>query len=878
DQKVQWLVNLRTPVRRGGLLWPGSLLRIDWYPTESHGFAIGITTPIGDPLAGRGRPIRIGVVATGGFTPAPPPPSPGAEVTRLLDSAAASARAIRQLVVPFLDHDGHDWATADARFGRQASALRARVAARGELDEVRFFHQQITDAFSVAAGSPAAGSAVARQARAIVLEHTLLPYDALLGRSKKPATLHELGVVASGHFGKWLATTDLVAADRGEAVRHVLRRYIRIIDETGHAAAKEWDDPRLDWVPLQLALLPEEHDEQAELDALVERAAGVRFTEGNRVRYLANLHFHDELLQSIRKAEDYHVLWIHDFPAVTDGGIDRASFEQVVDGYLATLAARVEAYDRSGRLPAYFILLDQHYYEARHSRRLMTILENPLTVSAELDGASPDQWRRLEVALARLKAAVAGSKALQAEAAAYGEGWLRSRVKVQVNITNRVDATFWGGGLISTVFGYPDNIMRDHRKIAFYDATEADPWAGAAIYTGMGVGQQYLGPSWDDRSLIVEGPTLLELRQAARELLLSQGLSVDRIPWHLREPAAGSARPPIPPSARPGYGTRAVQLVNGTGYLPKPVNVAKAVLYSLMPPGSVIKIPDSLWNSFFYGGLLVGACLRGVEVSIVAPALANAPSAGFPQIARAWEFMSRMLAVRDTLAREIAAAGGALRLGLYALPPDDNGIASRAGTWARQVGGTPRLLAFMPRGTELVSVMSGYAATRETGTSREGAPRARLTEAPKLHHKVQYLATGPLWSRLENAPEWIDLANNYILYREATYAVGGPRSAAEPFAARMAAVAEALFDRTAGVSGAAGWAMVGSQNQDYRGMFMDGEVGVAFTGAQTLVPLMDLLFMEGNTTWLEDQATLDRLLPRPGELTRRLARTFKDGV
>jgi hypothetical protein len=153
-----------------------------------------------------------------------------------------------------------------------------------------------------------------------------------------------------------------------------------------------------------------------------------------------------------------------------------------------------------------------------------------------------------------------------------------------------------------------------------------------------------------------------------------------------------------------------------------------------------------------------------------------------------------------------------------------------------------------------------------------------MTEAPKLHHKVQYLATGPLWSRLVNAPEWVDLSNNYLLYREATYSVGGPRQAAESFAARMATVAEALFRRTAGVPGAAGWAMVGSQNQDYRGMFMDGEVGIAITGAQTMVPLMDLLFMEGNTTWLEDQATLNRLLPRPGELTRRLARNTKDGV
>jgi len=36
--------------------------------------------------------------------------------------------------------------------------------------------------------------------------------------------------------------------------------------------------------------------------------------------------------------------------------------------------------------------------------------------------------------------------------------------------------------------------MRDHRKIAFRDISEQNPFAGGAILTGMGVGQHYLGP------------------------------------------------------------------------------------------------------------------------------------------------------------------------------------------------------------------------------------------------------------------------------------------------------------------------------------------------------------------------------------------------
>jgi hypothetical protein len=59
---------------------------------------------------------------------------------------------------------------------------------------------------------------------------------------------------------------------------------------------------------------------------------------------------------------------------------------------------------------------------------------------------------------------------------------------------------------------------------------------------------------------------------------------------------------------------------------------------------------------------------------------------------------------------------------------------------------------------------------------------------------------------------------------------------------------------------------------------MDGEAAVVFTGATSLVPLVDLVFMVGTVTWVDDQATLDSLLPPVGELRRRIARIAKDGV
>ena len=873
--RVDMLVTAHTPVRRGGLLMRGTMLRVDWYPLLDHSFTVGVSAPLGDPLAGRNRPIQDYVVVAPYLNR---PESHRGSIPALeagLDTLRVSAQWIRRLVVPFLDQDGRNANVALARTAKYVAAMRARLAIRSVDEELRGFHVRLEHAFALASGSAPAGSELARRCREILLEEVLLPYDGLLGRKKRNDTLKALSVAARGRFGRWVASSSIVPAARTEEVLYVFQRLTEIMEGLRRQAAIEWDDPRLVWLPLQYALLPEDYDEQAELDALLERVTGVPFTDHNRLAYVANLQFHWELLRMIRETRQYHVLWIHDFPALTDGALDGASLAQVVDGYLATLAERVEEYDSTGTLPTYFIFLDQHYYEGRKSRLLMTVLENPLQASAQLRFSSARDTERLARALGRLRAAVVGSRVLQAEAREYGDAWLRNRVKVHINITNRVDASFWSGGLVSSVFGYPDDVMRDHRKIAFRDVTEDDPFAGVGILTGMGVGEHYLGPGWDDRSLMLQGPVLLELKTAARDLLLSQGVAPADVPLPLRaRPLADLARrlSALPDAAR--FGGRAMALVNETGYLAKSLNAAKALLYSLMPPGSVIKVPDSLWNATFFGGLLVGACLRGATVLIIAPALANAPSSGFPQMARAHELFTRLLLVRRQLAAAIAAAGGALHAGLYALPADQRGFASRADLWARQIGNTTFLQELLPFATALVPIVADAGRAGASPDEPGSDPAGR----PKLHQKVQFLATGDFWRSVTASPEWPRFIATYLRYRAATYSPSTADTAGRGLPDSLQQIAERLLAPTRGVPRAASFALVGSQNQDYRGVFMDGEVGVVFTGAESLVPLIDLVFMVGTVTWLDDQATLDGLLPPVGELRRRIARVAKDGV
>jgi len=82
-------------------------------------------------------------------------------------------------------------------------------------------------------------------------------------------------------------------------------------------------------------------------------------------------------------------------------------------------------------------------------------------------------------------------------------------------------------------------------------------------------------------------------------------------------------------------------------------------------------------------------------VLVIAPALTNAPSSGFPSMARAHELVTRLLLVRRDLARRSQHLGRAAHRTVRA-PADRHGFASRADLWARQIGTTPFLQALMP--------------------------------------------------------------------------------------------------------------------------------------------------------------------------------------
>ena len=467
-----------------------------------------------------------------------------------------------------------------------------------------------------------------------------------------------------------------------------------------------------------------------------------------------------------------------------------------------------------------------------------------------------------------LREAVGSSTRLQKERERFGDDWIRKKVKVHVNITNRADFSFRSRYLIDGFPFSPDNLMRDHRKISFFDVTELDPGKGEAILGGLGIGEHYAGPNWEDRAILVRGPVLVSLKDAARDVLLQQGLSESEIPKPLRSlPKPSNYEEMLQGLREKGWRARALGVHNETGFRPKQITAMKATLYSLMPAGSTIIVPDSLWNSSFWGGMLVGAALRGCRVLIIAPALENAPSAGFPQMSRAHELFARMVIIQDLLSDELAAAGGMLKVGIYSKSSDVGDIRAKLVEFEKGFFKHPFLAEIFPFKQEVFNAIEefelqlekqGFTPTHYTVHDEEGKP--------KLHMKTNFLASQAM-SRLLAQDGWDEVIRNYLSYR-AKLLITEYRDV------DLEKVPEALKASMRNVMGSFWQSLteeeehhfiyyltIGSQNQDFRGKIMDGEVDLVVSGPRSIFALIDLFFMSGFITWVEDIQGLDELLP-----------------
>ena len=889
DQVADAIYTLDLPVHRGGLFGRGTTLAIRWLPSRDQTFSVGINVPLWGRNIGATRPERDNVALTAR--------RPGrvartdieieGELALSLDELRERAGWVARLTQPFAEHTGADPHQAMAPV---IAELTVHLESRTLPAEIRTYHATLDRAFTLAAGRDAAlGAAISLRARRILMDEVLIPYNFLLGQRKTDDSLIGMIAIAQNEFAGYVLTEQDLPHEESRRLFYVFQTLCDIMEQNRQVLRRRWEDSRLVWLPLQFALTPDQHDSQAELDDIIARATRREFTRQNNVWYVINEEFQWEMARSVREADNYHVLWIHDFRGKNgQGEPDGVAYAHTLN-YLETLIERVQAYDEVGKLPQYFLFLDQHYFEINKSRLWLRLLLDPLDYDLSLPGDHDDWEERIRETQARLRQAVDESLLLRVAASQFGRKWIKNQIKVHVNITNPADPSFWSWH-IAGIIPIPDNMMRDHRKIAFYDVTEADPYRGTAMFTGMGIGEHYIGPDWEDRAIMIQGPGALAVKDAARGLLEAQGYESHEIPYPLRwqEKPAGyqamiddreAVRTPDWMRDRGGV----LQLHNETGFHHKPINVAKAVQYSLMPPGSVLEVPDSLWQSYLYASLLSGSALRGCHVLVIAPTKDSAPSAAAPTLARAHGLMGRIIVFSNEMEQYVKAEGGLLEVGLY---NPQQGVADIAGRflqgrdtfpeWTREVYPGNSAASAVIDNVEAILDSLNYKVKYLSGETE--------VAQPKIHLKANFFASWTAWDALMTRPEAAVLIREYIIYL-ARQAGGQQDDGTTPDVrdipdqlkrAWLRLIENMVADFSPGERDELIYYFtVGSTNMDYRSMVMDGEVQVILGGWQSLYGFLDFLLIPGLCEWVETTEELDALLPPPGGMTRSTAGLMK---
>ncbi|MEJ2504222.1 MAG: hypothetical protein P8177_13075 [Gemmatimonadota bacterium] len=437
-------------------------------------------------------------------------------------------------------------------------------------------------------------------------------------------------------------------------------------------------------------------------------------------------------------------------------------------------------------------------------------------------------------------------------------------------MTNPADPTFWSRELIPWV-GFPDALIRDHRKISFFDVDPSDPARGRALYTGMGIGEHYNGPTWDDRALLIEGPVLTSLRDAARDLLLQQGFSPEQIPYPLLD-GEEPTRPAGPGAAEPDPEPGALMLEahNWVGYGEKRASLLKATLYCLMPAGSVVKAPDSLWNFPLWASLLAGLSLRGGRVLIVAPSYDNAPAQAFGSMALAKNVLGQLVRTGGELDAEIERAGGRLAVGMYRPASSVGDIPAKARQMAGTFGEHAWLRELYGFDTDELERLVSLADSLDAAGFRVRYLDADALDAPKLHMKAHFFATGEAWDPLVAVPESRAHLLAYLRERAADLGREGEdrdlRRLQEALRPSRDAATAAWLDRvTPEQLERYAWLLViGSHNQNYRSAILDGEVVVAVAGPDATISLPDFTVVVGLSEWVEDPDELEAHFPELG--------------
>jgi hypothetical protein len=394
---------------------------------------------------------------------------------------------------------------------------------------------------------------------------------------------------------------------------------------------------------------------------------------------------------------------------------------------------------------------------------------------------------------------------------------------------------------------------------------------------GVGIGEHYASATWEDRGYRVRGPATLEARRAVREALRRNGFRDDQIPLALR-PVEPAETVEANADTR-DYVGRALQVHNQAGFGRKESSVARAMLYNLAPPGSVIIVPDPMWLSDTWAGMLAAAAARGCRVYIIAPASANAPSPQAPLLAVQRRVLGRLLALRSLLGPAIDEAHGDLHVGLFAAHAAIDDPAGRRREIRDGLARSPWIRQVVPFDDKTMAVLEQPGVVAASGRDATALAHDEKPRDLQLHQKSQLIARPGAIAALLRQPGWDEaLARSLRMQTEETARfadqIGFTTPAVDTLATRQndallrgyeQAVPEAERKRVSF------YFSLGTQNQDDRGIVSDAEATLIVSGVQASAGLVDLFTLMARSDWITTDAQLAKYVPGTRGWMSRLA-------
>jgi hypothetical protein len=313
--------------------------------------------------------------------------------------------------------------------------------------------------------------------------------------------------------------------------------------------------------------------------------------------------------------------------------------------------------------------------------------------------------------------------------------------------------------------------------------------------------------------------------------------------------------------------------------------VAKAVLYTLMPPGAVIIDPDSLFHNPLWASMLLGSSLRGVRVIIIHPSQANAPGQSFMTLSRASEMFERMIIAERVLGLQLEEVGGVYKGGMYDTDVDVANLPARAAAVADGFRSKAWMRDILPVGPELLSVYDEAGAIFAEATG--GGDIEYLSDElggirrPKLHLKTNFFISREVLEIFLQHPAFVEFAREFVAERSLDAVTRADyrdvrelnQKLGEPFRELLRDISGEYGPEVAGRS--AGYFIVGSSNQDYRSMMMDGEAAVILAHRSAMNGFFDSIGIAAGATYPETIEDLNRYLPYMTGMKWKLSRWIK---